>query len=248
MAIIELSGVKLMNNRQPDERFVLRSSNIHRGFDTPEGRIEVLKGVNLDLIRGEMLVVLGASGVGKTTLLQILGGLDKPDQGNISFNEYDYATMSETDLASFRNAHIGFVFQFHYLMSEFSALENVMMPALIANWPNEKAKKRAELLLTEVGLRDRSGHKPSQLSGGEQQRVAVARALTMEPEVVIADEPSGNLDTATGSELHQLLKKLNREIGTTFLIATHNLPLADLADRVVSLSNEANITDGRLNI
>lgn len=234
-----------MNSRLHDKEFVLRSSNLHRGFDTPEGRIEVLKDVNLDLVRGEMLAVLGASGVGKTTLLQILGGLDKADQGNISFNQYDYATMSETELAAFRNVHIGFIFQFHYLMSEFSALENVMMPALIANWPHQKAKKRAELLLAEVGLRNRSGHTPSQMSGGEQQRVAVARALTMEPEVVIADEPSGNLDTATGNELHQLLKKLNREKGTTFLIATHNRPLADLADRVVSLSSEAGITDCR---
>lgn len=234
-----------MNSRLHDKEFVLRSSNLHRGFDTPEGRIEVLKDVNLDLVRGEMLAVLGASGVGKTTLLQILGGLDKADQGNISFNQYDYATMSETELAAFRNVHIGFIFQFHYLMSEFSALENVMMPALIANWPHQKAKKRAELLLAEVGLRNRSGHTPSQMSGGEQQRVAVARALTMEPEVVIADEPSGNLDTTTGNELHQLLKKLNREKGTTFLIATHNRPLADLADRVVSLSSEAGITDCR---
>ncbi len=224
-----------MNNGRVEHGIILQSTGIQRGFDTPEGRIEVLQDVNLELTRGEMVAVLGASGVGKTTLLHILGGLDRPDRGEIAFNGHPYADFSDAELASFRNRHIGFVFQFHYLLEEFSALENVMMPMLIAGKPSSDTRRRAELLLGEVGLSNRTGHRPAELSGGEQQRVAVARALAMDPELVIADEPSGNLDVDTGAALHSLLADLNRTQHTTFLIATHNLPLAEMAHRVVRL-------------
>ena len=229
-----------MNSDQSERDLILRASAIHRGFDTPKGRIRVLQGVDLELVRGEMVAVLGASGVGKTTLLHILGGLDRPDQGEIRFNDRSYTGMSETDLALFRNRHVGFVFQFHYLLAEFSAVENVMMPLLIAGRPASEAQERAELLLTEVGLKERMGHRPAELSGGEQQRVAVARALAMEPELVLADEPSGNLDVETGHDLHTLLVELNRTKRTTFLIATHNQRLAEMTHRVVRLREGKN--------
>jgi lipoprotein-releasing system ATP-binding protein len=229
-----------MNNDQRDKELILRSYNIHRGFNTPEGRIEVLQGIDLELDRGEMVAVLGASGVGKTTLLHILGGLDRPDKGEISFKNRSYAAMSEAELAAFRNRYVGFVFQFHYLLEEFSALENVMMPLFMASRPRSEARQRAELLLHEVGLKDRTSHRPAELSGGEKQRVAVARALAREPELVIADEPSGNLDVDTGRELHKLLVELNRSRKTTFLVATHNQPLAEMAHRIVRLGDGKN--------
>ncbi|MCK5125265.1 MAG: ABC transporter ATP-binding protein [candidate division Zixibacteria bacterium] len=225
-----------MNSSQ-QENCILRSDNIHRGFSTPQGRIEVLKGITLELERGEMVAVLGASGVGKTTLLHLLGGLDRPDEGDIYFHDKPYSSMSEAELAVFRNRHIGFIFQFHYLLSEFSALENVMMPLLIAGKSHPEASERAELLLDDVGLKDRISHLPAELSGGEQQRVAVARALALEPDIVLADEPSGNLDVKTGHKLHELLVELNNVKKTSFAIATHNLPLADLCGRVIHLSN-----------
>jgi len=229
-----------MSQRQQGDATILRSTNIHRGFNTPQGRIEVLKGIDLELTRGEMVAVLGVSGVGKTTLLHILGGLDRPDQGEVFFDDQPYSPLSETELAVFRNRHVGFVFQFHYLLAEFSALENIMMPLLIASKPHDEARRRAELLLSEVGLSNRAGHRPAELSGGERQRVAVARALAMDPELVIADEPSGNLDTETGHQLHRLIFDLNRKKKTTFLIATHNQPLAEMSDRVIRLSDGAN--------
>jgi len=229
-----------MGSAQLDTSYILRAHNIHRGFDTPKGRINVLQGVDLTLKPGEMVAVLGASGVGKTTLLHLLGGLDRPDKGEIYFRDSAYADMSETELAAFRNRHVGFVFQFHYLMAEFSALENVMIPLLIGGRPVAAARERAELLLEEVGLKDRTSHRPAELSGGEQQRVAVARALATEPDLVLADEPSGNLDFETGRELHRLLVELNRTKNITFLIATHNQPLADLTHRVVRLREGKN--------
>ncbi len=229
-----------MTNRQPGESIILRSDEIYRGFDTPQGKIDVLQGINLELAEGEMVAVLGASGVGKTTLLHILGGLDRPDKGDVYFRNQSYSTLSESDLASFRNRHIGFVFQFHYLMEEFSALENVMIPLLIAGKTRSIAVERAELLLHEVGLNDRKGHLPAELSGGEQQRVAVARALANEPELVLADEPSGNLDIDTGRKLHELLFNLNKTKKTSFVIATHNQLIADMADRIITLYNGAN--------
>ncbi|MFH1700707.1 MAG: ABC transporter ATP-binding protein [Candidatus Zixiibacteriota bacterium] len=229
-----------MNSRQPGDDLILQADQIYRGFDTPQGRIEVLRGVSLNLSRGEMVSVLGASGVGKTTLLQILGGLDRPDSGDVYFGDLSFSTFSESKLASFRNRHIGFVFQFHYLMSEFSALENVMMPALIAGTSRAQATERAELLLGDVGLKDRMTHLPNELSGGEQQRVAVARALTMEPDLVLADEPSGNLDVDTGRKLHELLLNLNRTRKISFIIATHNQHLAAITDRMVKMENGMN--------
>ena len=229
-----------MDDEQRVGDVILRSTNIHRGFTTPQGRIEVLKGVDLELARGEMVAILGVSGVGKTTLLHILGGLDRPDQGEVFFEDQPYSPLSEAELAAFRNRHVGFVFQFHYLLAEFSALENVMMPLLIASQPRGVAQERAELLLSEVGLSNRTGHRPAQLSGGERQRVAVARALAMEPELVIADEPSGNLDTETGHQLNRLLVELSRTKKTTFVIATHNQPLAEMSDRVIRLSDGRN--------
>ncbi len=226
-----------MNEAQRDDSIILRSENLHRGFDTPQGRIEVLKGISLELQRGEMAAVLGVSGVGKTTLLHILGGLDRPDRGEVFFKERPYSPLTEAELAAFRNRHVGFVFQFHYLLTEFTAMENIMMPLLIASHSPGEARRRAELLLHEVGLTDRAGHRPVTLSGGEQQRVAVARALATDPELVIADEPSGNLDTETGRTLHQLLVDLNRTKQTTFLIATHNQPLAEMCSRIIRLSD-----------
>lgn len=225
-----------MNNNQPGQS-ILRSDTIYRGFDTPQGRIEVLRGLTLELSKGEMVAVLGASGVGKTTLLHLLGGLDRPDEGDIYFHDTPYSLMSETELAKFRNTHIGFVFQFHYLMTEFSALENVMMPLLIAGKSHSEAAERAELLLDDVGLKNRVTHLPEELSGGEQQRVAVARALAIEPEIVLADEPSGNLDANTGRQLHELLVELNKMKNTSFIIATHNRPLADLCSRVIHMND-----------
>jgi ABC-type lipoprotein export system ATPase subunit len=226
-----------MDKSRQDSDVILRSTNIHRGFNTPQGRIEVLKGIDLELARGEMVAVLGVSGVGKTTLLHILGGLDRPDQGEVYFNDTAYSSLSETGLAAFRNRHVGFVFQFHYLLSEFSALENVMMPMMIARQSRGRARERAELILDQVGLSNRTGHKPAELSGGERQRVAVARALAADPDLVIADEPSGNLDTETGKQLHRLLADLSKTGRTTFLIATHNQPLADMSDRIIQLNN-----------
>jgi lipoprotein-releasing system ATP-binding protein len=187
-----------------------------------------------------MAAVTGASGVGKSTLLHILGGLDQPTQGEVTVTGMTLGDKSEAQLAAFRNETIGFVFQFHYLMDDFTAVENVMMPQLVAGAKRSDAAARAEQLLALVGLRDRTSHRPKQLSGGEQQRVAVARALANDPPIVLADEPSGNLDTSTGRRLHDLLFQLNAENNTTFLIATHNRELAERCD------SETQIVDGRI--
>ena len=220
-----------MDNLQP----VLTALDVHRIFATPETELHVLKGVNLQIKRGEMVAVTGESGVGKSTLLHILGGLDRPSSGSARIGETDLATKNETELAHLRNEKVGFVFQFHYLLEDFSALENVMVPMLVSrkNWRD--SRQRAELLLEQVGLKDRSTHRPRQLSGGEQQRVAVARALANDSEIVMADEPSGNLDIATGRKLHDLLFELNRTNGTTFLIATHNRELAERCHRELEM-------------
>jgi lipoprotein-releasing system ATP-binding protein len=214
---------------------LLNAENVFRSFETTEGTLEVLKGVNLTVYQGEMTAIVGESGVGKSTLLHILGGLDRPNSGTIAINGYQLTDWSESQLAAFRNKNVGFVFQHHYLLEDFTALENVMMPSLIAGDSVRQATEKAELLLSEVGLADRLKHKPRQLSGGEQQRAAVARALVNKPRVVIADEPSGNLDIRTGEKLHRLLSRLNETIGTTFLIATHNADLAKSCRRVVKL-------------
>lgn len=182
-----------------------------------------------------MMAVVGESGVGKSTLLHILGGLDRPDSGEITLMGEPILERNEAEMAIFRNRHVGFVFQHHYLLEDFTAMENVMMPALIAGLSVTEATRRAEQLLAEVGLSDRMKHRPRQLSGGEQQRVAVARALVNEPGLVIADEPSGNLDLKNGEKLHKLLSQLNNSRGTTFLLATHNLDLARSCRKMVML-------------
>jgi len=204
-------------------------------FTTNGNRVEVLRGLDLDIYSGETLAVVGASGVGKSTLLHILGTLERPTAGEILWEGEDVFTLDDRRLAAFRNRKVGFVFQFHYLLPEFDALENVMMPALIARTPTPQAREQAEAILVRVGLQDRLRHRVSTLSGGEQQRVAVARALILKPEVLLADEPTGNLDPRSGAQVQDLLLDLNREQGLTSVIVTHNLELARVLDRQITL-------------
>jgi lipoprotein-releasing system ATP-binding protein len=208
---------------------ILSAENIFKRYISGNDNLEVLKGASIRLEAGDIAVLLGASGTGKSTLLHILGTLDSPESGRILYGGVDISSLNPKQLAKFRNEKVGFVYQFHHLLPEFSALENVMMPGLIADLKKNVAKKRAEELLKDVGLADRATHHPNQLSGGEAQRVAVARALFNKPKVVYADEPTGNLDMKTGGSLMDLFEKLNEELDQTFLIATHN-PL--LAERV----------------
>jgi len=197
--------------------------------------VEVLKGVDLTFFRGEKAAIVGASGVGKTTLLHTLGTLDRPTSGKVLYEGKDIYALNEKDLAQFRNREIGFVFQFHHLLPEFNALENTMMPCLIQGIPGKEAASRAETILALVGLKERLAHKPGELSGGEQQRVAVARALVLEPKVLLADEPTGNLDTRTGESVFDLLLELNRIKGVTLVVVTHNLKLAEKLSRQIQL-------------
>ncbi len=217
------------------EENILSAKDIHREFRTASAVLRVLKGVNIEIKKQETVAVTGASGVGKSTLLHILGGLDRPTSGEVRVRGITLNNQSEKSLAQFRNARIGFVFQFHYLLEDFDARENVMIPMLVAGRRKSEAAGKAELLLDMVGLKDRMEHRPHQLSGGEQQRVAVARALANNPEIVLADEPSGNLDTATGRKLHELLFNLNVSQGVTFLIATHNQELAGSCARKMAI-------------
>lgn len=195
------------------------------------GALEVLKGVSLEIKKGEIISIVGASGAGKTTLLHILGTLDKPNKGELRMNDKIVSSLSDKKLAEFRNKNIGFVFQFHHLLPEFTAIENVCIPAFIAGTSKSEAENKAKELLAFLGLTDRMNHKPSELSGGEQQRVAVARALINNPSVVLADEPSGNLDSSTAKDLHQLFFTLREKFNQTFVIVTHNEELANMADR-----------------
>lgn len=206
---------------------------VYRGGDG--NPIEVLSGVELTVSRGEFVAIVGASGSGKSTLLHLLGALDSPSSGSVLLGGQSYADESPETLAAIRNRKLGFVFQFHHLLREFTALENVMMPLLIAGEAEARARSRAEELLANVGLAGRMSHRPSQLSGGEQQRAAVARALAADPLVVLADEPSGNLDSANSERLHQLFAHLSREFETALVVVTHNRALAARADRVLSL-------------
>src|SRR4051812_11779267 len=210
--------------------------NIHKTF----GDLEILKGVDLEIEKGEIVSIVGSSGAGKTTLLTILGTLDRATAGQVLFDGQDLSKLSDRKLAAFRNQNIGFVFQFHQLLPEFTALENVLIPGLIAKRPKKELEKRAGELLELFGLKDRLEHKPSELSGGEQQRVAVARALINDPKVVFADEPSGNLDSNNAQELHQLFFKLRDQFNQTFVIVTHNKELASVADRTLTMR------DGRI--
>lgn len=197
--------------------------------------LEVLKGISLEIKRKETIAVIGPSGAGKSTLLHILGGLDRPNEGKVLYGKENIFDYSDDQLARFRNKEIGFVFQFHHLLPEFTALENVLMPGLINGKSFAKSEKKAKEILDLVGLSDRISHFPSELSGGEQQRVAVARALLNDPKILFADEPSGNLDRSGGEQLHNLLWQLNDDIGITLFIVTHNLELADKADRIIRL-------------
>ena len=209
---------------------MIKAHNIHKYYDS----LQVLKGVNLQIEKGEIVSIVGASGAGKTTLLQILGTLDKPsieDETSLYINGEDILKMNDKMLSKFRNQHLGFIFQFHQLLPEFTALENVCIPAFIAGKEKSETEKEAKRLLDYLGLSHRIDHKPNALSGGEQQRVAVARALINKPLVIFADEPSGNLDTASAENLHQLFFKLREEFGQTFVIVTHNEELANMADR-----------------
>lgn len=210
---------------------MISGKNIHKSY----GPLEVLKGIDLEINKGEIVSIVGASGAGKTTLLQIIGTLDKPTSGTIKFDSQDVSSLNEKQLASFRNKNIGFVFQFHHLLPEFTALENLYIPAFIAGISQKEARKRAMELLDFLHLTDRAEHKPSALSGGEQQRVAVARALMNHPSVILADEPSGNLDSANAKELHKLFFTLRKEFNQTFVIVTHNLELADMSDRKLEM-------------
>ncbi|CUS95815.1 lipoprotein-releasing ABC transporter ATP-binding protein LolD [Candidatus Kryptobacter tengchongensis] len=223
------------------KNIVLRAENIHKIFWLGRNvKLHVLKGIDLEVKRGEIVAIVGASGAGKSTLLHILGTLDRPSEGKVYVDGVDVFQMSDVELAKFRNRKIGFVFQFHHLLPEFTAIENVAMPAMIAGKSFNEAKDRAYELLKEVGLADRIEHKPSELSGGEQQRVAVARALMNSPEIILADEPSGNLDSQNAEALHDLIVELNKKHGQTFIIATHNEKLAERADRIVK------IVDGKI--
>ena len=210
-------------------------SALNKTYETGTQRLHVLRDVELEVESGEMVAVIGASGVGKSTLLHLLGGLDRPDGGRVVVDGRDLAALGDDELVAFRNSKVGFVFQFHHLLPEFSALENAEMPMRIARRGLEDARVAATALLTRVGLAERLGHRPSMLSGGEQQRVAVARALVMRPALVLADEPTGDLDEATGDTLHALFREMHREQGLTSVIATHNPRLAALCDRVLRL-------------
>jgi lipoprotein-releasing system ATP-binding protein len=212
---------------------MIQIKNITKSYEN----LEVLKGVNLDIAKGEIVSIVGKSGAGKSTLLHILGTLDSPDSGEISINGQILNKMKSNALARFRNENIGFVFQFHHLLPEFTALENVCIPAFIKKTPEKDARKRAAELLDYLGLSERTHHKPSQLSGGEQQRVAVARALMNQPAVILADEPSGNLDTGTSKELHNLFFKLRADFEQTFVIVTHNTELANMSDRTLRMKD-----------
>ena len=215
---------------------MISAKNLHKNY----GDLEILKGVDLEIKQGEIVSIVGSSGAGKTTLLTILGTLDRPNSGEVMINNENVFSLNDKKLAAFRNSNIGFVFQFHQLLPEFNAIENVIIPALIGKQNLKEAEKRATELLTLFNLKERLTHKPNALSGGEQQRVAVARALINSPKVVFADEPSGNLDSKNAEELHQLFFKLRDTLNQTFVIVTHNTELARMADRTLTMK------DGRI--
>ena len=221
---------------------LLEVSDLHKSFGTKAGKVEVLKGINLKVAAGETIALVGASGAGKSTLLHVLGTLDRPTSGKVLFGSDDVFQMNDRTLAQFRNRSIGFVFQFHHLLPEFSALENAMMPLLISGMKRGEAEKVASGLLVDVGLAHRLTHKPGELSGGEQQRVAIARALVTSPALLMADEPTGNLDMKTSDEVHEILAGIHREKGITLIIVTHNERLAARMGKTIRL------VDGRIDL
>lgn len=212
---------------------MLKAANIHKAY----GTLEVLKGIDLDVAKGEVVSIMGASGAGKSTLLQLLGTLDTPDSGSIHINGTNITGLNSNDLAKFRNQNIGFIFQFHNLLPEFTALENVSIPAYLANKKSKEIESRAVYLLEKLGLKNRLTHRPSEMSGGEQQRTAIARALMNEPAIIFADEPTGNLDSKNAVELHELFFQLRDELQQTFIIVTHNEVLAQSADRCLYMQD-----------
>ena len=212
---------------------MLKAENIHKNF----GSLQILKGVDLEIKSSEIVSIVGASGAGKSTLLHILGTLDKPSQGKVLIDDIDITKLNAKAISAFRNQNLGFIFQFHHLLPEFTALENICMPAFIAKTSKTDAKKRAIHLLEILGLEDRAQHKPNTLSGGEQQRVAVARALINKPSIIMADEPSGNLDSNSAKDLHQLFFDLRDQFKQTFIIVTHNEDLAAMADRKITMTD-----------
>jgi lipoprotein-releasing system ATP-binding protein len=220
-----------MNNERP----LIRVKDVRKSFVTNGNRVDVLQGIDLDIFEGEMVAVVGASGVGKSTLLHVMGTLERPDDGEVLYRGESVFTYDEPRLASFRNQTVGFVFQFHHLLPEFNALENTMMPALIRGMNRKEMCERAEAILTRVGLGGRLRHHVGELSGGEQQRVAVARSLMLRPSILLADEPTGNLDARTGESIHDLLISLNRDDGVTAVIVTHNMNLAEKLSRRITL-------------
>lgn len=212
---------------------MLQARGIHKSY----GKLHILKGVDLDVQKGEIITIIGASGAGKSTLLHIIGTLDRQDQGSVRLNDIDISTLSAKKLSAFRNEHIGFIFQFHHLLPEFTALENICIPAFIAKKGKKEAESHARELLDLLGLEGRANHKPGELSGGEQQRVAVARAMINKPAIILADEPSGNLDSNNAESLHLLFTDLRKRLMQTFVIVTHNESLANLADRKVLMKD-----------
>ena len=216
---------------------MIKVTDLHKSFSMGSYELPVLKGINLEIQRGELIAIVGASGAGKSTLLHIIGTLDQPTSGAVTFDGQDLFQLTEMQQAEFRNRRVGFVFQFHHLLPEFTALENACMPALVERRDPQAVESEATALLTEVGLAQRLHHKPGELSGGEQQRVAMARALIQKPDVVLADEPTGNLDTHTGDGLFGLMRELNKARGTTFIIVTHNDKLSAQSDRIVHMQD-----------
>lgn len=229
-----------MDNKSPLPGSLITATNLYKSYDNSGAHIEILKGINLDLALGETMAVVGASGIGKSTLLHIFGTLDRPDSGILRFQGEDVLLFDNSRLSRFRNESIGFVFQFHHLLPEFSAVENAMMPALIKGLSKKNGMEAAEAILTRVGLKDRLFHRVGELSGGEQQRVALARALILKPVILLADEPTGNLDKRNSEQIHGLLMELNREFAITMVVVTHNMELAAYMSRRVT------IIDGQL--
>lgn len=230
--MVQNESAFLQSARQP----CLRAVHLQKTYAMPGSRLEVLKDINLDLYKGEIVGIIGTSGTGKTTLLHILGGLDSPSAGNVYYMDEDIFMKKEPELCRFRNQHIGFVFQFHYLLPEFTALENTIMPALIGGKTKKELVDSGTALLDQVGLKDRLDHKVGELSGGEQQRVALARALSMKPQILLADEPTGNLDPKTGQKVFDLIRSLNRMLDLATVMVTHNRDLAGQMDRCLTLS------------